>query len=148
MIVLVDDEDYEWLNQWKWKEHKSGNVYYARRSGGRDATIIMHRLLTNCPKGVDVDHIDGNGLNNQKSNLRIVTKRQNQQNQHIKNTSQYPGVTWNKTVKRWYAQTKVNGKNIYLGCFINEIDAFRAYYDFILSIGGEILDFPYPLNSN
>jgi len=148
MVTLVEDEDFEWLNQWRWTAHKSRNTYYAHRSetiGGKKRTVIMHRILLDLPEGYLPDHIDGNGLNNQRSNLRAVTIRQNNQNNHRVKTSQYPGVRWHKKNKNWLAAIRYDGKFRHLGCFTEEIDAFRAYYDFILSIGETILDFPYPI---
>lgn len=139
-VALVDDEDYEWLKLRKWCAYKSRNIFYASSNN-----VSMHSLLIDCPKGKHIDHVDHDGLNNQRNNLRIVTHRQNQQNQNTKKSSQYPGVYWSNKMSRWAAQIKINKKQIALGTYHNEIDAFRAYYDAVLSIGGEMLDFPYPI---
>jgi hypothetical protein len=76
-----------------------------------------------------IDHRDGNGLNNQRCNLRPATKKQNGGNQKlsITNTSAYKGVYWHKRDKGWRAQAKVHGKTIYLGAFVDKIEAARAY---------------------
>lgn len=93
----------------------------------------------NTPKGMVVDHIDGNGLNNQRENLRVVTYRQNCQNRHTPKTSIYPGVSWCKYKKRWFASIKINGKNRKLGRYNLEIDAYNAYTDALKSIGETVI---------
>lgn len=83
--VMVDDADYAHLSTFKWHMHKSGgrghrNLFYAARSqreGKRVTTIRMHRQITDCPRGMEVDHVDKNGLNNQRYNLEIVTQEEN-----------------------------------------------------------------------
>ena len=84
--VPVDDEDYNSLMEFKWHLHRSGNFrrmgkpYVARTchlEKGHPRTIRMHRQITNCPKGMDVDHKDGDGLNNQRDNLEVVTHKEN-----------------------------------------------------------------------
>jgi len=87
-LALVDDADYKWLNQWKWKVINCNYTCYAARTiylgGGRknqkSGTIQMHRLILNAPINMEGDHKDGNGLNNQRSNLRLATSGQNSQN--------------------------------------------------------------------
>ena len=137
-FALVDDEYYDFLMQWKWcaqKNHNTG-IYYAQRgfrlSDERKTNPLMHRVLMNIihdPK-VLVDHVDGNGLNNQKHNLRLCNHSQNNCNrQSSKNSSsKYLGVSWLKRNKRWVAQIKdPNKKSQYIGSFKNEIDAAKAY---------------------
>ena len=74
-VALVDDEDFEYLNQWKWCAIKSRKTYYTTRTIYIPCkmTVIMHRIIMNTPLDMTVDHIDHNGLNNQKYNLRICT---------------------------------------------------------------------------
>lgn len=137
-FTIVDDEDFEWLNQWKWCANKIHNIWYAIRglihsekiANGKHICILMHRQIMNCPKGFEIDHQDHNGLNNQKSNLRICTRNQNQHNQKIQTrikSSQFKGVYWDKSTKRWPAQIKYNSKRIHLGGFGSEIEAAKAY---------------------
>lgn len=132
--ALVDDEDYEWLNQWKWYAHKNRNTFYATRRKGprnRQQMIRMHRILLGLKEkdGKITDHIDGNGLNNQKHNLRIVTVRENAQNmKNVKTSSQYPGVCFKKSTNKWVAHIYIDGKNKHLGYFEDEYEAYLAYY--------------------
>ena len=128
--TLVDDEDYEYLNQWKWSFIKAKNTDYARRvyrAKGKHFTIKMHRLIMNCPDGLQVDHKDHNGLNNQKSNLRICTKQQNRFNsqKEINCSSKYKGVSISKGFIK--ASIGGGGKLINLGYFKTEIEAAKAY---------------------
>ena len=88
-FAKVDDEDYEYLNQWKWyaSHCPSGNIWYAQRSAynnGKRKTIKMHRLIIDANKKNVVDHIDGNGLNNTKSNLHECSQRENVINSYIR----------------------------------------------------------------
>ena len=100
--AIVDDEDFEWLSKWKW-QYKTGTNgkykypgYASKWKGAR-----MHRLIINAPKGIDVDHINGNGLDNRKKNLRLVNKFQQNQNsiKRRDNTSGYRGVNFFKPRK-------------------------------------------------
>ena len=85
----------------------------------------MHKLITGYK---ETDHIDGNGLNNQRGNLRSVTDSQNQMNRkNIRGTSKYKGVYWNKANKKWLARITINQKNIYIGYFLYEHNAAHAY---------------------
>lgn len=94
------------------------------RHNGQTA-ISMHRVIMNTPKGMETDHINGNGLDNRRENLRIVTRRENQQNRHGFKTSKYPGVS--KVKNRWTAHIHINKKQNYLGSFKDEEKAARRY---------------------
>lgn len=125
---MVDNEDFEELNKHKWYAHDGNCTFYAHRHSiinGKDKTILMHRVISKTPTGLLTDHIDGNGLNNQKKNLRDATHSQNLQNRkkHKNNTSGYRGVSWNKDTKKWAAIVGVNGKYIYLGLFTSKNSA-------------------------
>ena len=126
--AVVDDADYEMLNKFNWFADLKGNVWYAGRRVGK-SNQLMHRIILNPPEGFQTDHIDGDGLNNQRSNLRIVTARQNAQNLHIKKSSKFPGVSWvkNTTNNVWQSRIFINGKSKYLGTFRTEEDAFQRY---------------------
>ena len=89
--VKVDDEDYDDLMEYKWHLHRSGNFKhigkpYVARTQNRyplhPVTVRMHRQITNCPKGKDVDHKDGDGLNNQRHNLEVMTHKENMRRRH------------------------------------------------------------------
>jgi hypothetical protein len=131
-VALVDDEDYNYLNALKWHAHNDGyNFYavhtYADSTGDYRGAMRMHRKIVPAKQGEDVDHIDGNGLNNQKYNLRITTHRQNCQNHHRVTSSVYPGVCWKKDSRKWQASIKLNGDKIHLGLSTDEFTAFKMY---------------------
>jgi hypothetical protein len=137
-FALVDDEDFEWLNQWKWSANwaEECNTFYVRRAvGGK--SIWMHRLLAKPKKWQQVDHKDHSGLNNQKLNLRSCSFRNNQWNsrkQRFALTSKYKGVCWKKQKRKW--ETKISAGRIrengmamtlYIGLFDDEVVAAKAY---------------------
>ena len=145
-VAIVDDDDFEWLSEWKWYAHKHWNTFYVWRStntklGEKRKTIQMHRLILGLQRGDGkiVDHINHNGLDNRKCNLRIVTNSQNCMNQRpAKNfSSKYKGVSWRTSRKKWRAQIKLNKKTIYLGGFNSEEDAARAYNRKAIELFGE-----------
>jgi len=123
----IDDKDYEKLSSHKYYAKKDGNTFYAARYEGK--TIYMHREIMKAEKGLQVDHIDGDGLNNQRSNLRVCTKKENSRNQkkHKNNTTGYKGVTWHKLSQKYNVKISIDGKRLDLGCFDNILDAAKAY---------------------
>ncbi len=105
----------------------------------------MHRLIVGAKAGISIDHINGNTLDNRKCNLRIATPSQNSMNQRIKeHSSHYKGVTWHRQHGKWYAQLKHNQHLNFLGLFLNEEDAARAYDAKAKELFGEFarLNFP------
>lgn len=127
-VALVDDEDFDALNQFRWSVLKSGKTFYAMRQitvGGKRTAILMHCVIMG---GKGVDHRDGEGCNNTHSNLRFCTPRQNMMNRRKQeNTSSvYKGVYFYKQTNKWRAQIKIYGKEISLGYFVLEVDAARA----------------------
>ena len=126
-FALVDDEDFEYLNQYTWSVNLQNRK--KPRAFSQKLKTYMHRLIVNCPKDMQVDHIDGNPLNNQKSNLRICTLKENCRNikKRKKGTSEYKGVYFEKFSKKWRAEITFNNKTIKLGRFLNEKDAALAY---------------------
>lgn len=144
--ALVDDEDFERVNQYKWLAHLNHNVLYGgrrakkiEREHGSPQHIFLHRFILGTKPGISVDHIDGNGLNNQKSNLRECTMSQNIANSRRRrdNTSGYKGVHWHKGYKypsgawrirpKWSARISLKGKRISLGYFTTKEEAAKAY---------------------
>ncbi len=146
--AIVDDEDFEILSAARWNARRLVNTFYAGRMinmpGGKRRTLLMHHaIIGRPPRGMEVDHIDGNGLNNQKSNLRFVTRRQNMQNalnSRIKRTSKYPGVSYDSRRGKWKSYIKLAGKHIDLGRFKSENDAFMAYKKSVEAIGESVID--------
>ena len=135
-FAFVDDEDFERLNQYKWYTKREGNTWYATRGSkklddkGKQKLIRMHREILNAPKGIPVDHINGNGLDNRKKNIRVATKTQNAQNQkHPRRDNKLgiKGVCWDGKLKKFKAGIKFNGKSIHLGYFSVLGDADSAY---------------------
>jgi hypothetical protein len=127
--VLIDDEDYEILLQNGWYCTKAGNTYYLRNDSFFIKRTYFHRLILNCPKNKVIDHINGNGLDNRKENLRICDKQQNHFNSQKGSgyTSKYLGVSWDKAKNLWRASIMVNRKTLYLGRFKSEELAASAY---------------------
>lgn len=125
-VVIVDDQDYEFLNQWSWKPAGAG---YAARNA-RWGTIYMHRVLVGVPAdGKDIDHKNGNKLDNRKANLRVVTHSENQRGFRTldsRNQSGYRGVNWFKRTSKWVVRIMVDGKNLNLGYFDDVNDAIAA----------------------
>lgn len=114
LIALVDDEDYDCLMQWKWHAHK---MYAARNHShltSRRGLVLMHRAILNVRKCTSVDHKDGNGLNNQKTNLRKCTHAQNMRNTKVRtdNVSEHKGVMWDRNRNKWRAYIILNGAQI------------------------------------
>jgi hypothetical protein len=127
-FAIVDAEDYPRLSRFTWfAEGRPGSFYAVRKENGK--SIKMHRQITNAPDNLVVDHIDHNGLNNRKKNLRLCTFAENCRNlRNIRpKTSRYKGVCWNKKLKKWAAAISCNNKTYHLGYFKNEIKAARAY---------------------
>lgn len=132
MSILVDESDFEKLNKYKWHVHvrksSCGNTYYAvSKIGGK--SVSAHRMILNPPNGFVVDHVNGNGLDNRRSNLRFATHGQNIANSFkaIGRTSKFKGVHLNKESNKWFAQISVNGKTKNVGIFKHEISAALAY---------------------
>lgn len=127
-FALVDDEDYEELNQYKWCAQKAPNTFYAVRGATSRKQILMHIHLLGKHPGMEIDHRDRNGLNNQRSNLRFVTHQENARNQskRLNCSSKHVGVSWHKRDGVWRAQIVTDGKQTHLGSFKNELDAIKA----------------------
>lgn len=128
--AMVDDADFDWLSKWKWHARvctKSGNVYAARSetvAPRKERTVMMHRAITNAAPGLIADHEDGNGLNNCRSNLRVVTRAGNMKNKtlHANNRSGRTGIHWHARERKWRVKISANGRQVEIGSF-KEFDA-------------------------
>ncbi len=152
-IAIVDEEDYKWLSQWTWSHcpnrKKDG---YAQRAiylgAGKCRTVYMHRLIMNATDAIEVDHINQNGLDNRRCNLRFAdSQNQFNRNKQKNNTSGYKGV-WKKQDQHrknpWFADIKCQNKRIRLGGFTTAEEAARAYDEKAKELHGEFacLNFP------
>jgi hypothetical protein len=133
-VALLDAEDFEWLSQWKWsaRRHHRRTLWYAVRgvqlADGRHTTVQLHRQILDAPVHLQVDHIDGNGLNNRRGNLRLATAAQNARNRRvISGTSGFKGVHFHKRDRRWRADIEVDRKTVCLGYFHTPEEAADAY---------------------
>jgi len=134
-VALVDDADYEGLNQWKWywcrSRNRSGSGYAFRKqtdkTSGRLTYIYMHRQILDAPARLECDHVNGDGLDNRRDNLRLATRSQNATNTTIRRSpsSPYRGVRSNHN--KWAASIKANGQLHYLGNFPTPEEAALAY---------------------
>jgi hypothetical protein len=133
--VLYDDEDHDKIKNYNWhveKRSKGSSLIYAASKvykNGRQSTLYMHRLITNCPDNKIVDHINHDTLDNRKCNLRVCSNQENSMNRksNKNSSSRFKGVCWKKREKKWISQINANNKNTCLGYFENEIDAAIAY---------------------
>ncbi len=128
-FALVDREDYETLSQFKWNAFKNKYTVYGQRwavENGLYRLVRLHREILKPPAGLVVDHADGNGLNNTRSNLRLATRSQNNSNRAIRsdNSSGYVGISPIRS--KWRAVIQVRGKIIHLGAFSDLRDAVEA----------------------
>jgi hypothetical protein len=139
-IALVDDDDFEWLNQWKWHYSKTKTSSCVRRSVWKNPDERMHRLIMGLKSSDkrEVDHINGNPLDNRRENLRICNKAQNQWNAKIRkdNKTGFRGVRYRPEIDKYISQIKLNKQCYYLGCYSNKIDAAIAYNNFAIKHRG------------
>jgi len=140
-VVLVDDDLFDYLNQWRWQLHSQGYVSRSTKSNGHITTFLMHRVIMKllCTDKIQVDHIDHNKLNNQRNNLRYATNQQNHGNTN-KNTvrsSKYKGVHLERKTGKFIAQIRFNYRKQHIGTFITEIEAARAYNQKAIELFGE-----------
>jgi hypothetical protein len=135
-FAIVDDEDYEWLNETKWADDSNG--YAVRKVKGKKTTEKMHRLVLNAKDGEVVDHINRIPWDNRKENLRIATVRQNSANKghYSTNKSGYKGVAVYSN-GRWTAQITVNYRKIHLGVFECKHEAAFVYNEAAVKYFGE-----------
>lgn len=128
-FALVDDQDFERLSQYKW--YYVGK--YAARKGckalGEKNTIYMHREVLQTPDGLETDHVNGDGLDNRRENLRACTASENQRNRSVRvdSWSGFKGVQWSPKKNRWSVRITHNRRRLFVGDYDNLLDAARAY---------------------
>jgi hypothetical protein len=148
LVALVDDEDYEWLSQWRWCASANGYAVRMKRKGedGFPGYVSMHRSIMAPSPGEEVDHKNRNGLDNRRSNLRLATGRQNKHNTgpRRRGTSGFKGVTQCGPT-RWAAQI-YDGSRRHLGIYESAAEAAAAYDEAARGSFGEFawLNFPPP----
>lgn len=129
---LVDKDDFYKFSTKRWYADKIRNYIMAVRTEGygkNKKTVYLHRLIMSCPKGLFVDHINHDTLDNRKSNLRICTVAENTRNsvKSSRNSSGYKGVSWNSKNKNWRVQINVDNRHIEVGSFKDKVEASKAY---------------------
>lgn len=129
-VAKIDNCDFEEISKYNWKAKLTNGLWYANRKE-KGKTISMHRQILNDYISPQIDHADGDGLNNQRYNIRPCTHAQNQMNSKIRtdNTSGIKGVCWNENQKKWRATIRILGKQTHLGNFKNKEDAIKARKD-------------------
>ena len=124
----IDKEDLRLIQAYKWFNAGRYPIAHVYKKGKR-ISLYMHKLIINCPEGMEVDHINGDGFDNRKSNLRLATRQQNSYNQkrNTLNSSGYKGVGWYKARNKWRATIYHNNKCKYLGLFETKEEAAKRY---------------------
>lgn len=147
-VALVGDEDYEFLSRWKWGLKSSGKQKYAVRVEclPRRRAIGMHNAIMMPPDGYVVDHINGNGLDNRRENLRVCTAAENRRNsrRYSNNKSGYKGVSWSSEKCKYRACLYINGNRKFLGYFLLPEKAALAYDEAARFYFGEYANLNFP----
>lgn len=143
-VALVDDANFDLLNQFKWQAKVHKRIVYAARtiriSKNKRKEIKMHRVVMGVTDGnIHIDHINHNGLDNREENLRTCTHKQNHGNRRkpIGCTSAYKGVSWHNGHKKWVVQIIDSGQRIFISGFDKEIDAAKKYNELAVLHFGE-----------
>lgn len=152
-VAIVDDEDHELVAEYSWHVHESvrgsGRMAgpYAKtnvRIEGRPTSLLMHNLIMGV---VGVDHINHDGLDNRRSNLRLASQLENLRNigPLPGSSSRFKGVYWDSQTRRWRSEIKVNGRKRHIGRFDSEEEAARAYDAASLAVSPEFAYLNFPL---
>ena len=138
-VALVDDGSFNLLSQYRWHAGKNpnGKFYARRKSNGENEH--MHRMILNAPNGLDVDHVNGDSLDNRRANLRLCTRSENNMNRGVQcnNSSGYKGVTWNKRKNKFCAQIRKEKRHYHCGYFDKPKDAAISYDMVALMLYGD-----------
>jgi len=143
--TIIDESDYLMLkesNMMKWCAQKNGKRFYVSKTINRSGKIYLHRYIMNPGDGLCVDHINGDSLDNRRSNLRICSYRENARN--VKK-NRFKGIAKTKS-GRFTAQIEVNGVHMNLGTFTKDVDAARAYDIAAALCFGEFASFNFPFS--
>lgn len=146
-FALVDASDLETLSGYVWYVHKGARTCYARgylRGAGKSRGLIyMHRLLMSAERGQEIDHVNGDGMDNRRSNLRFCTRRENNANRHAvqSKSSPYKGVHFEAWSGKWRAEIMSHGRRYKLGRFTDVKEAKRAYNAKARELFGEFAAF-------
>jgi len=151
----VDPADYKRLREYEWIAKKGRNSFYtvrytAKNKAGNAGRIYMHKEIIKVPQQMVVDHVNHDGMDNRRANLRAATRAQNIRNRKKfcnSSGSKYKGAYENKKQKRWIARIMFEKKSIYLGCFRNEIDAAKAYDRAAMKYHGEFASPNFPASA-
>lgn len=137
--AVIDADNVPLVAGYNWRLGKGGYAIRSYRSRGKQFVVYMHREIINCQPGYEVDHVDGDGTNNLRENLRAATKAQNAYNvgPRANNTSGFKGVTFFKPMKKWRSMIMANGKRHYLGYFATPDEAAAAYAQASAALHGE-----------
>jgi len=134
-VTFVDDTDFDVLNQYKWSIARRNNIIYAQRAGrdknGRKSPILMHIQLMNSNLKMCTDHIDGDGLNNQRSNLRLCSASENGLNRRSNLNKEN---NFDSKRKMFRARVMINRKDIHIGYFSTFIEAKEAKKNFLINL--------------
>jgi hypothetical protein len=148
LFALVDERDYVFLRLFNWFSTDRGDGVFraARKAIGLDENVYMHREIMQAPEGLEVDHENGDTLDNRRGNLRIATHAQNMRNmkRHKDNASGFKGVSWHAAMRQWRSVIWVDNKQRHLGMFNDRVAAAKAYDSAALKFFGQFarLNFP------
>lgn len=143
--IFIDSQDFHFVDKIRWSIgfNTHGKGLFVKRSN-KGKTLLLHRLIMNVnDRDIHVDHINHNGLDNRRCNLRLCTHTQNMKNKSskINGTSKYLGVCWHKVNKKWTSNIRCSNKLLFLGYFTDEIEAAKAYDNAAKEVHGEFANF-------
>ena len=144
-VAMIDAADVPLVEGWNWTAQISGQNAYAirgeRRPNGGHGTIRLHRVIMGDCSGCEIDHINGNGLDNRRANLRVASHGENMRNRRINtnNSSGYKGVCWCERSSQWLAQIRISGRRRHLGYFPTKEAAGEAYAKAAAELHGDFV---------